>query len=115
MELIKTLEDWYEKQCDGSWEHDSGIKIQTLDNPGWLVNINLVNTDLANKSFDPKSKDVPKELIDQAIGKVKPPFIAASPTSDDWYHCYVKDGRFSGVGSSHRLGDILTIFLDWSK
>ena len=35
------LERWYQAQCDGDWEHHSGVTIETLDNPGWLVKIDL--------------------------------------------------------------------------
>jgi hypothetical protein len=31
------LEQWYQEQCDGDWEHHCGVTIETLDNPGWLV------------------------------------------------------------------------------
>jgi hypothetical protein len=25
---------WFARHCDGDWEHDLGIRIATLDNPG---------------------------------------------------------------------------------
>ena len=42
---------WYVVQCNGDWEHSSGITITSLDNPGWLVKIELVGTALDNKEF----------------------------------------------------------------
>ena len=47
--MINWLENWYSSQCDGSWEHFYGIKIETLDNPGWAVEIDLCETELINK------------------------------------------------------------------
>jgi hypothetical protein len=35
------LQAWYVSQCDGDWEHQYGISISTLDNPGWAVKIDL--------------------------------------------------------------------------
>jgi hypothetical protein len=43
---IQKLQLWYRKQCDESWEHQYGVSIDTLDNPGWTVVIDLVDTDL---------------------------------------------------------------------
>ncbi len=48
--MINWLENWYSSQCDGSWEHFYGIKIETLDNPGWAVEIDLCETELINHS-----------------------------------------------------------------
>jgi Immunity protein 53 len=44
LDNISWLEDWYETQCDGDWEHQHGLKIDTLDNPGWQVQIDLDGT-----------------------------------------------------------------------
>ena len=35
------LQNWYAAQCDGDWEHQNGIKIETIDNPGWHLIIDL--------------------------------------------------------------------------
>ena len=52
-ELLPWLQNWYAAQCDGDWEHHYGITIQTLDNPGWLVVINLAETPLEDATFQP--------------------------------------------------------------
>ena len=44
---------WYAQQSDGEWEHEWGISIETLDNPGWSVKIELTGTALANRSVEP--------------------------------------------------------------
>ena len=48
---LAELQRWYQAQCDGDWEHDGGIAIGTLDNPGWQVSIYIVGTALAGQSF----------------------------------------------------------------
>lgn len=45
--LITKLSSWYYSQCNGDWEHSWGVKLTTLDNPGWSLSVNLTDTDLA--------------------------------------------------------------------
>ena len=33
--------NWYKTNCDGDWEHSYGITLQTLDNPGWHLTVDL--------------------------------------------------------------------------
>ena len=46
MTTINRPQCWYASQCGGDWEHHFGVKIDTLDNPGWRVVIDLVGTNL---------------------------------------------------------------------
>ena len=41
MDILQDLAKWYTAQCNGEWEHSCGLKIDTLDNPGWIVTIDL--------------------------------------------------------------------------
>jgi hypothetical protein len=43
-DLLGALGAWYAEQCDGDWEHEFGVKIETLDNPGWLIQVDLPGT-----------------------------------------------------------------------
>jgi hypothetical protein len=38
--------NWCVAHCNGDWEHDVGIKIETLDNPGWAVDVRIAETEL---------------------------------------------------------------------
>ena len=89
MEIIKWIEAWYESQCDGDWEHQQGIRIETLDNPGWRVEIDLTDTDFDNLSVE-------YELIEKS--------------EEDWYGVSVKEARFVGVGDPAKLEVILCTF-----
>jgi hypothetical protein len=40
------LIDWFRDHCDGDWEHDLGIRLATLDNPGWSLDVHIAGTDL---------------------------------------------------------------------
>jgi hypothetical protein len=34
---IQVVDEWYLGKCNGIWEHRYGVRIETCDNPGWLV------------------------------------------------------------------------------
>ena len=116
MNVVQELQNWFISQCNGEWEHKLAIEIQSCDNPGWWVKIDLKDTALENREFKIISKNVSQKLIDQAMGRVRPPFAAESPiVSNDWMLCYVQDGKFDGAGDSSKLEEILSIFLSWTK
>ncbi|MFD6825188.1 immunity 53 family protein [Streptomyces sp. NPDC060085] len=49
--VLSWLQGWYAEQCDGDWEHEWGIKIDTLDNPGWTITIDLEGTSLEEREY----------------------------------------------------------------
>ena len=51
-DVLEWLQKWYLSQADGEWEHEHGIKIDTLDNPGWSVTLSLAGTILDSKKFE---------------------------------------------------------------
>jgi hypothetical protein len=92
MNTLIELQQWYRSQCNGDWEHSYGIKIDTLDNPGWSVTIELTDTDLADRSF----------------------IEVQRPHEIDWIHCRVRDRKFEGHGGPLMLDEVLRIFLAWA-
>jgi hypothetical protein len=46
------LTAWFARHCDGDWEHDLGITIESLDNPGWAVDIRIGDTELQGAETD---------------------------------------------------------------
>jgi|SRR5271156_255334 len=91
-EILAKLSKWYQAQCNGEWEHGSGIRIDTLDNPGWIVKVNLRGTDCELKTF---------------------PEIVSNNGNNNWMHCSVKDGEFKGAGDPSKLPLILDHFLTY--
>lgn len=89
MNQIKWLEKWYKQQCDQEWEHSYGVEIGTLDNPGWYVHIDLMETKYENLVMD-------KVQYDHG--------------EDDWIVCEIVDCTFKGVGDCSKLDVILQIF-----
>jgi hypothetical protein len=52
MQSLSRLEKWYSAQCDGDWEHQYGVQLKTLDNPGWTFEVDLCGTDAAGRTLD---------------------------------------------------------------
>ena len=92
--ILNDIQTWYAAQCDNDWEHSFGIKISTLDNPGWFVQFDLEGTLLEDKAFEQVEK---------------------SETEQSWLHCKVGEKKFVGYGDPTRLEEILSIFLEWAK
>jgi hypothetical protein len=92
-DLVSALEDWYGVNCDGDWEHGWGVRISTLDNPGWSLEVNLLGTPLAGAVFDA---------------------VREERSANDWVHCQLDAGVFKGYGGPKNLREILVRFLRWS-
>lgn len=92
--LLIDIQNWYESNCNGDWEHEYGISIENADNPGWIVKIDLNETDLENKHF--------RE-------------VEVDNSDNDWIFCKVEDLKFVGYSDTQKLEEILQIFLEWSK
>lgn len=93
MDSLTWLQDWYTKQCDGDWEHSNGVQIDTLDNPGWSVNINLQDTRY--------NEVLNAVIVDKYVG------------DSDWIVCRIVHGRFEGRGDSQKLLLIVQKFRSW--
>jgi len=87
--IIQWIENWYLTHCDGAWEHTEGIRIETLDNPGWHVKINLNGTELQEIEYD-------SGLIEN--------------NEHDWFYINVKDEIFDAHGDPNKLYFILSKF-----
>jgi hypothetical protein len=96
MNEFERLQAWYLSQCDGDWEHDGGVSITTLDNPGWSVDINLEGTALQDRTFI---------SIEHGL----------NPDAPDWVICKVNKNVFMGRGGPTNLVEILGHFLDWAE
>lgn len=100
MNEIEELQNWYHSQCNDDWEHTYGIRIETLDNPGWSIAIQLSNTYLENKSYVEISYGVGDD---------------AETSGNEWIVTLVETGVFKGYGGPHKLNEIIKYFLVWAK
>ncbi len=92
--VLLWLQTWYQQYCDGDWEHNTTINIHTIDNPGWRLTIDLKGTHCEGKLFNSIEKEI---------------------TENNWYHCFLRDGKFEGAGGPFNLIDILSNFKDWAE
>ena len=86
---LSWLQGWYQEQCDGDWEHQHGIKIETIDNPGWEFHVSLTGTALQTA--------LPWEEEDDRGER-------------DWIVATVKDGEFHAFGDPTKLARIIQRF-----
>lgn len=89
MDPVLWLQEWYRQNCNGQWENFYGIKIETLDNPGWRVRIDLKETGYENLALKKVEKD-------RGIS--------------DWITYEIVDGVFVGAGDCTKLGELLQAF-----
>lgn len=93
-EDFQRVQLWYASNCDGDWEHSNGITIETLDNPGWSVAINLEDTDLAEAVL------------------IKPDVVIGQKVEqNDWVQCWIENKTFYGIGDPLKLSLIVSQFV----
>ncbi|MBM3613721.1 MAG: rhodanese-related sulfurtransferase [Alphaproteobacteria bacterium] len=88
-DMLGWLSRWYLARCDGEWEHRHGVSIETLDNPGWLMAIDLAGTPLLG---------VPFARTEMKRGAF------------DWVHAWVEEGRFRAAGGALNLAEMIGLF-----
>lgn len=59
---LEWLMNWYVRECNNDWEHSYGVKIDTLDNPGWAMEIDLRKTILEGLPFQSKFGEPARDL-----------------------------------------------------
>jgi len=94
MSTLKKIEEWFYSQCNGDWEHGEGIKISTLDNPGWAVDISLSGTELNDKPYQ---------------------MIKIERSEQNWLWCSVRDSKFMIRCGSKNLEEALEAFCRWAN
>lgn len=89
---LSALEQWYTTQCNGEWEHAYGIEINTLDNPGWHVKIDLRDTKRQDSSLDR---------------------VRINRTEINWIEYWAEKNRFEFACGPLNLTESLEIFVSW--
>ncbi|MEU9091717.1 immunity 53 family protein [Streptomyces sp. NPDC087901] len=91
--LLDWLQNWYTRQCDGDWEHERGVKIATLDNPGWIIEIDVEGTDLEGREYAPQE---------------------VHRSTQDWIHARVSSRAFHAACGPANLTEALALFRTWA-
>lgn len=89
---IKWLEEWYLSNCNNDWEHSYGITIETTDNPGWHVKINLKDTPFENGKRD---------------------YVLTKINENDWLGFKIENAEFVAVGDPSKLSKLLELFREF--
>jgi len=84
---------WYLDQCDGDWEHGYGIRIGTLDNPGWSLTVDLKGTKVDGLEFPRLSNNYEHD--------------------SDWWTCWTENNRFRAAGGPLQLTAMIDTFRTW--
>lgn len=84
------LQSWYLKQCNGEWEHEFGVDIETMDNPGWHLKVQIEGTALEGRRFD-----LP---------------LVNGLNDRDWIKLNCDGETFEGMGGPSNLDEILNAF-----
>jgi len=93
IDALQRLQQWYLAHCNGDWEHQQGVLIDTLDNPGWRVQVDLRDTDLHGRTFEG---------------------VENHATEDDWLVARIEDDRWCAYCGALNLEQALVLFLDWA-
>jgi hypothetical protein len=83
---------WFHQQCDGDWEHGNGVRISTIESPGWSLKVSISETVCENENFQ-------EVIIDR--------------TETDWVYCCLRHETFEGACGLHNLPEVLKIFREW--
>jgi hypothetical protein len=91
MSILEELQEWFKLNCNGDWEHEYGINISTLDNPGWSLKIDLKDTALENFTYSLEIKN----------------------GENDWMDIKVVNNEFIGYGDPTKLEKLVECFLSY--
>ena len=96
---LEWLGTWYQQQCNGRWEHQKGMLLQSLPAPlgdprqqaaGWQLRIDLRGTTAAG--FGPKRMHL-------------------CALDGPWLRCALTAQRFEGAGSE--VEEVIAVFRRW--
>jgi hypothetical protein len=91
---LERLQDWYLSQCNEDWEHSFGVKIDTLDNPGWILKVDLAETELFDRPFH-------RMRVDRS--------------ETDWIQSESDGSFYEAAGGALNLTEMIEQFLAWAE
>jgi len=86
------IEKWYRNRCNGDWEHQWGVTIETLDNPGWRIQIDLRET--------------------KAQGRTSQ-WVEINRSADDWLRYRAVADKFEAACGPLNLSEAFQVFTSW--
>ncbi|MBO9581289.1 MAG: immunity 53 family protein [Sphingobium sp.] len=101
---IGWLMGWYLSHCDGDWEHEYGVTIDTPDNPGWSLTVDLDGTPLEQRPFVP---------IFDGVTDEEP--VQGGDGDTRWMVCRIEGAKFKAYGGPRDLGRMIGTFRAWAQ
>jgi hypothetical protein len=92
---LEWLMNWYASHCDGDWEHSFGISLQSTDNPGWWLKIDLAGTGFEDRLFTTVKHN--------------------EDGNPSWWLCRIDDGRFDAGCGPFDVPAVIAIFRAWAE
>jgi hypothetical protein len=98
---LSWLSQWYLSQCNSDWEHSYGVKIDTLDNPGWSLRIDLTETRLEGRAFESVAHGEPRNDLKEWR------------RTGSWWIAAINGNAFEAVCGPLDLSNVIGIFRLW--
>jgi hypothetical protein len=89
MDDLLWLTQWISSHFDGEWEHEHGVTLESVDNPGWMLRIDLDGTGVNPAHFKP---------------------VALQRSDSDWIEAKIENGAFLGGAGPNNLPELLHLF-----
>lgn len=100
-ENLDWLMNWYVRECNNGWMHSYGVRIDTLGNPGWTIEIDLGETSLEGRSFEPKHGEPAGDLDEwRKLGS--------------WWTAEVDGVRFKAACGATDLPAVIGVCREWA-
>ncbi|MBN8814095.1 MAG: immunity 53 family protein [Sphingomonas sp.] len=93
-DAVGWLMNWYRSHCDDDWEHSYGVTIDTIDNPGWSLKVDLADTELDGRTLAEVTHNYEHD--------------------SDWWMCRTENNKFVGVGGPLHLESLIYQFKRWA-
>ncbi|SFF30464.1 Immunity protein 53 [Actinacidiphila alni] len=90
-DALVRLQDWYASNCDGDWEHSAGVRIESLDNPGWMIRLDTTGTVWEGRTLDR---------------------VVVGTSEDNWLHYWADGNSIQAACGPHLLEEALQTVLD---
>ena len=90
MDALEQLQEWYLAQCDEDWEESYGVTIETLDNPGWKLKI---------------------DIVDSALDGLTLPFRRVDRSETDWIQSESDGVLYKACGGAMNLTEMIEAFI----
>ena len=95
---LSSIIEWYKLNCDGDWEQTYGVMLQTLDNPGWMLSVDLKNTGV---DF------APEVLLMEGCDEQR------HPQEDSWIDCQIDELGYRGASDINQLSRLVDVFTEF--